>query len=87
MMVTGYLRGHEIYWDEKSNAWLFTDDNSVAVEYDKDGNRISYERYCKRCGKMPTLEGYDACIGYIKGVKAACCGHGVEDGYRMVEEE
>jgi hypothetical protein len=31
-----------------------------------------------KCGKMPTPEGYDACLGYIDGVISACCGHGVE---------
>lgn len=31
---------------------------------------------CKECGKPPTDEGYDACLGKIEGVKSACCGHG-----------
>lgn len=35
---------------------------------------------CKHCGKPPTPEGYDACIGELPGVLHACCGHGVEDG-------
>jgi hypothetical protein len=39
-----------------------------------DGNRE-----CKRCGCKPTDEGYDACIGFMHGVKSACCGHGVVD--------
>lgn len=30
---------------------------------------------------MPTKEGYDACLGYIKGAKSACCGHGIEEPY------
>ena len=31
--------------------------------------------------KIQTEEGYDACIGEIKGVTHACCGHGVEKEY------
>lgn len=34
-------------------------------------------RPCKRCGCMPTKEGYDACLGHIEGATSACCGHGV----------
>jgi hypothetical protein len=29
---------------------------------------------------LPTPEGYDACLGYLPGVDAACCGHGVTRG-------
>ena len=35
---------------------------------------------------MPTKEGYDACLGHVKGAKSACCGHGVEESYVMYEE-
>lgn len=38
------------------------------------------------CFKFPHWQGYDNCLGYIKGVIAACCGHGVEEGYTMYEE-
>lgn len=38
-------------------------------------------RSCIRCGKFPTVEGYDSCLGDLPGVDFACCGHGVEDGY------
>lgn len=34
---------------------------------------------------MPTKEGYDACLGRLPGVVAACCGHGVDDGYILFE--
>lgn len=40
---------------------------------------------CVRCGEMPTKEGYDACLGSLPGVFAACCGHGVEEGYILFE--
>jgi hypothetical protein len=31
---------------------------------------------CTNCGKVPTKDGYDACLGKLSGVKNACCGHG-----------
>ena len=65
-MVTAYRRGHKIYYD--GSMWRYCDDNSSA----------DIDRPCIRCGKLPTKEGYDACLGYIDGVKSACCGHGVE---------
>lgn len=34
-------------------------------------------------GRMPIKEGYDACLGYIDGVKSACCGHGVGKPFLM----
>jgi hypothetical protein len=36
---------------------------------------------CVLCGQPPTVEGYDACIGYIPGAVSACCGHGVTTGH------
>ena len=49
--------------------------------YADNKQSISIERPCTRCNKMPTKEGYDKCLGYIKNVKSACCGHGIEKGY------
>lgn len=31
---------------------------------------------CKFCNYKPNIDGHDACIGELKGVKNACCGHG-----------
>lgn len=67
-MISSYQRGHKIIFQHK---WI----------YDDTKEPITKERSCKRCGKMPTKEGYDACLGYIPGVKSACCGHGVEKGF------
>ena len=33
---------------------------------------------CPHCGNPPTPEGHDACLGTLKGVEYACCGHGVK---------
>lgn len=71
MRVT-FVRGHECYFDEASGFWRYSDTKEKA-----DAN----ERPCKRCGKMPTKEGHDACLGTMKGVKFACCGHGETDPY------
>jgi len=67
-MITAYSRGHKLTYKDD---WLYLDTLEIF-----DDNRP-----CKRCGKMPTKEGYDACLGYIEGAKGACCGHGIKKGY------
>jgi hypothetical protein len=67
VMITSYSRGHRIYF--KNNKWLYLDNNESAKN----------ERPCKKCGKMPTKDGYDACLGYIKNAVSVCCGHGVTE--------
>lgn len=44
-------------------------------------------RPCKRCGKYPTKEGYDACLGHIEGVTSICCGHGVSRDKILIVED
>lgn len=68
-MVKSHSRGWEIYFDGKQ--WRYIDNNTL----------LDKNRPCKRCGKPPTKEGYDACLGSIKGATSACCGHGVEKPY------
>jgi hypothetical protein len=34
---------------------------------------------CRLCGRPPTSEGYDACLGELRGAVSACCGHGVTE--------
>jgi len=70
-MITSFKRGHLIVY--QNNNWLYADDKTS----------IKKERVCKHCGKMPTREGYDACLGFIPEIKSACCGHGVERGYQI----
>ena len=37
---------------------------------------------CGHCGKNYTPEGHDGCLGTLKGLMNACCGHGVvKDAY------
>jgi hypothetical protein len=40
---------------------------------------------CPHCGLSRTVEGHDGCLGTLPGVQAACCGHGVEDGYVLFD--
>lgn len=72
-MVTGYSRGHLIKFTD--NQWVWSD----------TGVPIENERPCKRCGRMPTAEGYDACLGFIEGATSACCGHGRKKPYVIME--
>jgi hypothetical protein len=64
-MVTSRQRGHKIIY--QNNQWIYGNT--------KESNSLNYP--CVRCGKAPTKEGYDACLGYIPGARSACCGHGV----------
>lgn len=68
-MIIAYQRGWQVYFDGIN--WRYTDNDKIFDD----------SRPCKKCGKYPTKEGYDACLGYIDGAIAACCGHGVEKGY------
>ena len=72
-----YIRGHLAYWINEKNGWCYAD----------NGKRINDYRSCAQCGEPPTIEGYDACLGFIDGVEHACCGHGVEDGYIIWMEQ
>ena len=74
-MVKSYSRGWEIYYDGEH--WRYVDNNAIENDY----------RPCKRCGRTPTQEGYDACLGHIDGVKSACCGHGVEEPYIVYDTQ
>ncbi len=75
MTASGHFRGHPVFYID--NEWLKSD-GTIA-----DENVV-----CSRCGKPPTPEGYDACLGYIPDAISACCGHGVEKPYiRMLQEK
>ena len=67
MSVTSYSRGHEIYFDSK--VWRYSDDDTPLE---------NNERPCKRCGKLPTKEGHDYCLGEVHCIVSGCCGHGVK---------
>lgn len=70
-MITSYSRGHKIYFDTELSQWLYLDTNEL----------INVNRPCALCGKNPTVEGHDYCIGKIDNATSACCGHGIYDPY------
>ena len=82
-MIFSYSFGNEVYYDTDINNWKFIDGVENTID--------SYQkRICPSCGLNPTNDGQDPCISNLKGVKYACCGHGVEDsqgypGYIMFD--
>lgn len=68
MTSSTYLRGHKVIWDA-NRGWIYADDRTPA----------KMDRPCKLCGRWPTPEGHDACLGHLPGVSNACCGHGVPE--------
>ena len=66
-MKTSKLRGHHIWFI--TNEWVYWD-TGESVE----GN----DRPCGYCKKENTIEGHDGCLGTLKGIRNACCGHGQE---------
>jgi len=72
-MANGYQSGHKIIYN---GYWLYADAMTS----------ISVARPCVRCGKLPTKEGYDACLGHIEGALSACCGHGVHAPILIMED-
>jgi hypothetical protein len=74
MTARAYIRGHLAQWD--GGCWLYCD----------TGEPIDKRRSCARCGKAPTKEGHDACLGTLLGIQSACCGHGVGDVITMKDK-
>jgi len=74
-MTTSFKRGHLIIYEK--DGWVYEDTKES----------IETERPCIRCGKMPTEQGHDACLGELKDVIYACCGHGVCKPYRKTIKE
>lgn len=62
--MTDHFRGHEIL--EEDGSWSYADTGEPVVDRD----------WCGHCGKRDTVLGHDACLGYVPGAMAACCGHG-----------
>lgn len=71
-----YTRGHLATYQD---GVCFYEDG-VLVDDDPD-------RPCPRCGRLPTPEGYDACLGHIPGCVSACCGHGAHGPILIMDGE
>ncbi len=73
-----YHRGWEAYYNR------LLDGKKIICWMDTHENIYDFPRPCKVCKKFNIEDGresYDACIGKLPGVVAACCGHGTKDGY------
>lgn len=83
MTVKSTSRGWEIERvttdvEKSIGIWVYSDTKEPCFGQDR--------RPCKRCGEEPTKEGYDACLGKLEDVVAACCGHGVREGWITTKE-
>jgi hypothetical protein len=67
VMAESKFRGNEIEYDGKE--WKYKDTGAPT---------IGTVRPCGNCGSNPTKEGHDGCLGELKGLMNACCGHGDE---------
>lgn len=62
------IYGHKLY--EKGKNVYYLDDDSL----------FTGDRPCPFCHKY-SINGMDACLGKLPGVRYADCGHGLEQGY------
>jgi hypothetical protein len=46
---------------------------------------LHHDKVCHQCGQTATPEGHDPCLDTLPGVKYACCGHGIREGYIAFE--
>ena len=60
-----HCRGHTVY----------SDDNTLTYQY-TNGQPCDDSRLCEECEIPHEIEGPDACLGWIKGMKYVCCSHG-----------
>ena len=74
-----YNFGHALGWNEKEEVWFYVETN-LPNTLETYMNLV-----CPKCKKKPTEDGHDPCIENLPGVKFACCGHGVDEGYIWFE--
>lgn len=73
MAAKSFYRGHSIRFDTALEVWVYSDSGEVT----------DYERPCAKCGELAEKGGPDPCLGLLEGVSSACCGHGVENPYKV----
>ncbi len=73
-MARSYIRGNAIE-KKVDGSWVYSDTKEKIVIKD---------RPCGRCHEYQTKEGHDHCLGTLKGLMNACCGHG-SDGEAYVQ--
>jgi hypothetical protein len=70
--ATARHRGHSVSYIASS--WRYSDGAPMG----------SIERPCVECGEIAaSFDAPDPCLGYLPGVRSACCGHGVTDAYSL----
>ena len=65
-MTSNKWRGHPIEFI--GDVWVYSDTKETVASF-KD-------RPCGFCKLKNTTEGHDGCLGTLKGLMNACCGHG-----------
>ena len=81
MSVTSHVCGRPIEW--RCGGWYYIGSDEPVMPWPSDGPDVRPHDVCLKCGEVPTLEGFDACLGRLPDVMHACCGHGVERGYTI----
>ena len=83
--MRGFEFGHAVYEVREGRRYMcrYVDTGELVCA---SGGTLYQSRYrgtrpCAACGRFRTEEGHDPCIANLPGVLAACCGHGVEEGY------
>jgi len=46
---------------------------------------VGENRPCSKCGRYRNQDGTDPCWGHLPGVQSACCGHGKERPFIMLD--
>ncbi len=78
-MVKSKLRGHEIEI-LNNGTYIYSDNGKSVIE--------NLDRPCNNCNQRRTHKGHDACLGTLKGIMNACCGHGeVNEAYIQFLDE
>lgn len=70
MTARSQVRGWATYYRE--GQWFYEDTDEPV----KNGWK---ERPCGECGRKNTDDGHDSCLGELREVMNACCGHGTDE--------
>jgi len=77
-MKHGFEKSNDVFEGLKKdfpNIKFWAMSNEIKPVADPLKGRINLGN-CRKCGKLPTKEGHDACLGTLPNVMNACCGHG-----------
>jgi hypothetical protein len=77
-----FSRGHPFYLENDKISKLQNGEKGELLEGKLSLCDINVP--CAKCGSI-SENGHDYCLKNLPGVKSACCGHGVHDGYITFE--